>query len=211
MPNLLHRLMKRTPLFPAWKRLGHYPDYLYWKMRGEPIRSPHLLKQRTVVEYGRRFGARTLIETGTYIGEMVAATRRSFQRIYTIELDAPLAAAARRRFARYPHIHVVQGDSQVAIPELLKNMDEPCIFWMDAGYYGWDNFMGNPNRLTAELEAILNHRVKGHVVLMDDARKMNGTHGAPPLALFIESVRQNHPDRQVEVQRDIIRITPKRS
>ena len=56
------KLLQRTPLYGAYKALGHYPDYWYWKLRGQPIRSPHLLKQHTVRDHAERFGLRTLVE-----------------------------------------------------------------------------------------------------------------------------------------------------
>ncbi len=57
--------------------------YWYWILRGRPERSPHLLKQKTVREYGERFGLKTLVETGTYYGEMVAAMKRRFRAAFT--------------------------------------------------------------------------------------------------------------------------------
>ena len=69
------KMLQRTPFYGVYKSLGHYPDYWYWKLRGEPIRSPHLLKQRTVRDYAQRYGLRVLVETGTYYGEMVEAMK----------------------------------------------------------------------------------------------------------------------------------------
>src|SRR5947209_1453118 len=69
------KFLQRTPFYGAYKALGHYPDYWYWQLRGQPIRSPHLLKQRTVRDYARRYGLRVLVESGTYYGEMVAAMK----------------------------------------------------------------------------------------------------------------------------------------
>src|SRR5580698_8229161 len=59
------RLLQRTPLYGAYKALGHYPDYWYWILRGRPSRSPHLLKQKVVRAYGAKFALKTLVETGT--------------------------------------------------------------------------------------------------------------------------------------------------
>ena len=94
------RLLQRTPLYGAYKALGHYPDYWYWILRGRPSRSPHLLKQKVVREYGEKFGLKTLVETGTYYGEMVAAMKSHFDRIYSIEFVPELAERATRKFAR---------------------------------------------------------------------------------------------------------------
>ena len=73
------RLLQRTPVYGAYKALGHYPDYWYWILRGRPSRSPHLLKQKVVREYGENFRLKTLVETGTYYGEMVAAMKSRFR------------------------------------------------------------------------------------------------------------------------------------
>jgi hypothetical protein len=203
-------MLRDTPLYGAYKALGHYPDYWYWKLRGEPVRSPHLVKQLTVRGYGRQFGLKTLIETGTYYGEMVSAVKNDFDTIYSIEYDAELAKAATTRFARLPHIHILQGDSQVALPELLRSVTQPCLFWLDAGYWGWDQLRRDPERLSLEVEAILGHAVKEHVILMDDARCLNGQKGAITVEELKTRVRGKYPGRTTELKHDIVRITPKR-
>jgi len=201
--------LRRTRFYGVYKSLGHYPDYLYWKLRGKPVRSPHLLKQRTVREYGKRYRLRTLVETGTYYGEMVAAMKSHFDRIYSIEQDVDLAHRAAQRFARCSHIQVLQGDSQQRLPELLNSLTQPALFWLDAGYYGWAGTEGDKQRLSTELEAILRHPVKGHIILMDDARGLNGQNGAPTVEELRHRVEAEFPDRVVDVQHDILRITPK--
>jgi hypothetical protein len=203
------QLLRRVPFYGAYKSLGHYPDYLYWKIRGKPERSPHLLKQRTVREYGRRYQLQTLVETGTYYGEMVAAMKSRFDRIYSIEYDPELARRAAQKFARHSHIQILQGDSQKVLPELLKTLSQSALFWLDAGYYGWAGAQGDKQRLSMELEAILRHPVKGHIILMDDARGLNGQNGALTVEELRRRVESEFPDRVVDVQYDILRITPK--
>ena len=97
------------PFYGSYKAAGHYPDYWYWKLRGEPVRSPHLVKQRTVLEYAQRYGLRVLVETGTYYGEMVAAMKDRFEEIYSVEFDSVLARRAQTKFSRWPNIHVSGG------------------------------------------------------------------------------------------------------
>jgi predicted O-methyltransferase YrrM len=202
------KLLRNLPFYSAYKALGHYPDYWYWKLRGQPVRSPHLVKQRAVREYAQRYGLRTMIETGTYYGEMVAAVRGDFDCIYSIEFDPQLARRASRRFASDSRIHILEGDSQKVLPELLKSISEPALFWLDAGYWGWVNLARDPERLSAEVEAALSHAVKGHVVLMDDARMLDGRNGAPTFEQLRERITARFPGRRIEVLHDIIRITP---
>lgn len=201
------KFLQRTPFYGLYKSLGHYPDYWYWKLRGEPERSPHLVKQRTVLEYARRYGLRVLVETGTYYGEMVAAMKNHFDAIHSVEYDSRLAERAQKKFARYPHIHIHKGDSQRVVPEVLRSLQQPALFWLDAGYYGWAGLEGDKQRLASEFEAILRHPVARHVILMDDARGLNGQNGAPTIAEVTQRIQSEFPGRKVEVKHDILRIT----
>jgi hypothetical protein len=204
----LRKFLQRTPFYGVYKSLGHYPDYWYWMLRGQPVRSPHLLKQRTVREYAQLYGLRVLVETGTYYGEMVAAMKDRFDEIHSVEFDSNLALRSQEKFARWPHIHIFQGDSQYVVPELLSSLTRPALFWLDAGYYGWAGLQGDKQRLTTELEAILSHPVKEHVVLMDDARGLNGQNGAPTVEQIKQRIESAFPGRKVEVKHDILRVTP---
>jgi hypothetical protein len=65
---------------------------------------------------------------------------------------------------------------------------------------------GNKQRLTSELEAILRHPQK-HVILMDDARGLNGQNGAPTVDELKKRIESEFPGRKVEVKHDILRIT----
>jgi hypothetical protein len=199
------RLLQRTPVYGAYKVLGHYPDYWYWILRGRPSRSPHLLKQKVVREYGEKFGLKTLVETGTYYGEMVAAMRNRFDRIYSIEYVPALAQRASRKFASDEHIRIFCGDSRVVMPEVLALLNGSALFWLDAGYYGWVGIRTNEQRLSAELEMILSHPYP-HVILLDDARGLTGKDGIPSVGDVKAYVESRFPQRSVEVKYDIMRI-----
>jgi hypothetical protein len=199
-------LLQRTPFYGAYKALGHYPDYWYWILRGRPARSPHLLKQKVVREYGERFGLQTLVETGTYYGEMIAAMKNHFDRIYSIEYVPELASRATRKFARDEHVRIFCGDSSLVMPEVLALLEGPALFWLDAGYYGWVGIRTNEQRLSAELEMILGHRFP-HIILLDDARGLIGRDGIPSVADVKSYVESTFPQRSVEVEYDIMRIT----
>ncbi|HSZ64068.1 MAG TPA: hypothetical protein VK828_19880 [Terriglobales bacterium] len=200
------RLLQRTPFYGTYKALGHYPDYWYWILRGRPPRSPHLLKQKVVREYGEEFALKTLVETGTYYGEMVAAMKGHFDRIYSIEFVPELAERATRKFARDRHVRIFSGDSRTVMPEVLALLSSPALFWLDAGYYGWVGKQGDQQRLSAELEMILSHPYP-HVILLDDARGLTGRDGIPSVADVKSYVESKFPKRTVEVKYDIMRFT----
>jgi hypothetical protein len=205
----IRSLLKQSPLYAGFKQLGHYPDYWYWKLRGEPRRIPHIIKQRAVLEYAQAFSLSTLVETGTYYGEMIAAVVNRFRKIYSIELDPELARRAQLRFRPYSQVQIIQGDSQTVVPELLPRLNERALFWLDAGYCGWIGEIGDHNRLGSEFAAILNDRIPDHIILMDDADGIRDERGSPMLPKVIASIESSYPNRRVEVAHNIIRITPR--
>jgi len=137
--------------------------------------TPHLVKIKTIIELANRYSIRTLIETGTYLGDTVFATRNTFDRIISIEIDRELYERARRRFSKFSHITILLGDSGKVLPNLLPGIDTPCVFFLDAHYSGGITSKGNSQTpIRQELEAILNHKVQQHVVIIDDARDFTG-------------------------------------
>jgi hypothetical protein len=207
---------------PIKSRIRHsffaYNAYLFlryrwlwidWLLDGKPVPPPHLVKQKCVRQYGRRFNLSVLVETGTYRGEMVRALRSAFREIYTIELGQTLYAEAQRVFAPFPHIHVLQGDSTQVLRDVLSRIEEPCLFWLDAHYSGKGTALADcETPVWGELDCILGHAVKSHVILIDDARCFDGNNGYPSLAEIKTCVNERRPDQICEVRDDIIRIHP---
>lgn len=171
---------------------------------------PNGYKRQVIREYARRYSLNTMIETGTLTGEMGFAMKGLFARFVTIELSPELHAAAARRLAPFKNVQCLRGDSSVVLPSLLKQIQEPCLFWLDAHYSGSVTAKGDiETPVSVELEAALNHPTHGHVVLIDDARCFDGTHDYPRIADLQESVLALRPDLEFTVENDIIRITPK--
>lgn len=205
MIRALRRKLQRTAFYGTWKELGAWPDYWYWRLRGKPVRSPHYVKQQTVKQYARLFELRVLVEAGTYFGEMVQATRRVFREIYSVELEDWLYERARKKFAAQAHIHILHGNSEVVVPQIAAKLREPALFWLDAGYYGFADAKGNPDRIVIELEAIFACPYD-HVVLIDDARGFSGRNGAASIDDLRGLVARKAPGRTLEVRDDIVRI-----
>lgn len=202
----LRRRLKHTCLYSWYRRYLLWKEYRAWR-RGGTGSTPHLVKQRVVREYARRSGARVLVETGTYRGDMVAAMRHRFSRIYSIELDAALCADAQRRFARQRHITILQGDSGIILGRLLPGIAEPCLFWLDGHYSEGITARGEHNTpIRQELEAISRHAYLAQdVILIDDARCFTGQDDYLRLA-EVQAWAAAHGLGTCQVQNDIIRI-----
>lgn len=174
------------------------------KRRQGPDRKHEILKT-----FQERFDLRTLVETGTYLGETVHALKNSFQKIYSIELDHDLYKNAKARFANDARIKIYEGDSGEILPQIMREMSEPCLLWLDAHYSEGITARGVIDTpIAKELEAVFNHPIKNHVILIDDARYFNGTDGylgIPELEKYVYAKSREH---KMEVAKDIIRIYP---
>lgn len=178
-----------------------------WAANGRPVPPPHQLKRNVLREYAKRHGIRVLVETGTYMGEMVHAMREQFDTIFSIELAPELYKQAADRFAAFPNVNIVYGDSATMLPEILGKITEPALFWLDGHYSEGNTAKGSKDTpILSELEAVYQHPVKHHVVLIDDARCFNGTGDYPTLSELERFVRLRLTDASFEVKDDIIRI-----
>lgn len=179
-----------------------------WARNGCPLPPPDAVKQVIVRMYQQASGHQVLVETGTYLGSMIEAQRAHFERIVSIELSKPLYERARRRFAPYPQVEIVQGDSAVVLEAVLAELRQPAVFWLDGHYSSGITAKGAKEcPVLEELEAIFRHPVVGHVVLIDDARFFNGEHDYPTLEYLADFVARHRPDYRMETRYDVIRLT----
>ncbi|MBN1440637.1 MAG: hypothetical protein JW929_14610 [Anaerolineales bacterium] len=201
---MLKKFFKRTPVYPFFRDAR---ILLRWTAAGKPAPPPHLVKQRVLRQYARRRRLRVLVETGTYRGDMVDAVKRDFERVYSIELGEELFRAAQRRFAGAPNVVLLQGDSGGVLPDLLKQIDRPALFWLDSHYSDADTVRsGLITPIRQELESILKHPLAHrHVILIDDARLFNGEDDYPALE-SIRAVARDAGFEHCDVEDDIIRI-----
>ncbi len=200
-------LVRRTFLYDIILTMRKRIALRQWEKSGKLGPPPHLFKELTVKEYARRFSILTLVETGTYLGEMVHASRGEFRRIFSVELDRRLYGRAKEKFARFPHISIIHGDSGEVLPDILATITEPCLFWLDGHYSGGITAKGRSETpIMQELHHILNHSVEDHVVLIDDASLFAGWNGYPSLEELRDLVLRADREKVFEVRDDIIRI-----
>lgn len=178
-----------------------------WERQGRPSPPPHIVKEEMIRDYAKTFHTEVLIETGTYLGDMIHAMKKSFTRILSFELDEKLAAQARERFAGDKHIEIIQGDSGKLLGDYLGTIKEPCLFWLDGHYSGGITAKGSlETPIKNELQFIFSHPVAGHVILIDDARCFTGENDYPTIAELQHFVKAQKPDLKFSVDTDVIRI-----
>jgi len=192
------------------KKICYKKEYRKWTLSGKPIPPPHMVKQIIVKAYAAQFGIDIFVETGTYLGEMVGAVKYNFKRIYSIELSHELYENARKKFFKYKHISILNGDSAEVLPEILIYVEEPCLFWLDGHYSGGNTAKGEKETpIMEELKQICAHPVKNHLILIDDAREFTGQNDYPTIESLRTFVGARLPGYGFDVKDDIIRIYKK--
>jgi hypothetical protein len=156
----------------------------------------------------RLYGSRILVETGTYYGETLKALHSTFAELHSIELSAEFFRQARERFGGDSKIHLWQGDSGDVLPDVLKVLNKPALFWLDGHYSGGPTALGSEvTPIMRELRAIAQHPLQAaHIVVVDDARLFNGEGGYPTLEeLQAEATRLGF--RQIDIKNDMILLS----
>jgi hypothetical protein len=180
-----------------------------WAARGKRGPVPHVVKQRIVKDYARRYSLDRFVESGTYLGDMVWAVRQTFREVHSVELDPLLYRRASARFQRFTQIHLYQGDSAEVLGKIVGNLAGPALFWLDGHYSGGITAKGGlETPIKQELVHIFTGRKHRHVALIDDARDFTGTDGYPSLQELGTLLRGIQPNLSITSACDIIRVHP---
>lgn len=186
-------------------------DVANWVHNGCPSPAPNIVKMAVVRHHVVAYRTPVFVETGTYLGSMVEHIAATGVDCHTIEIDPTIHARARRILAGHRNIDLILEDSAVALPRLLATLERPATFWLDGHYSG--TFTGRAELdtpVSAELDHILAHPVKRHVILIDDARDFTGRDGYPTLSSLLAHF-DDHPHYSAQVSADIIRIVPRQA
>jgi hypothetical protein len=182
-------------------------EYKKWLKNGCPVPPPYYLKQITIKEYQERYGYEILVETGTYLGDMVEAQKKNFKKIISIELSAELSEKAKKRFRNDKHIQILNGDSGKILPGVLAGITNPAIFWLDGHYSEGITAKGEKESpIIEELNAILKYRNLSHILLIDDARSFVGKGDYPSIEELKEYIKTKNVNYQIDIKDDIIRL-----
>jgi hypothetical protein len=177
-----------------------------WEKKGKPLPPPPVVKQKIISEIQKKFRINTLVETGTYYGDMVYAQLNKFEKIYSIELGEDLYNKALERFEKDTHVSIILGDSGHVLQTLIKVLDSPCIFWLDGHFSGGITARGQKNcPIYEELEAIFTS-TQNHIILIDDARMFTGSEDFPNTDNIIKFIIAKKPYSKIEIMDDIIRV-----
>ena len=215
MTGIIRNLKFLSPLVPysllnRIKKTMDKNELEQWRKNDCPVPPPHVVKQITIEEHQKKYGNNILVETGTFRGDMVEAQKKNFKKIISMEIGDDLFKKARKRFKGDKNVFIVHGDSGKLLPEILNDINEPAIFWLDGHYSNGITAMGNTEcPIFEELDAIFNTSRFNHILLIDDARCFNGTGDYPAIETVTTYIKNKNVLFQFEVKDDIIRYVIK--
>lgn len=188
-------------------------ELIQWYTSDRKGIAPHYLKQRTVINYRKKYNCKIFIETGTFLGDMINAVKNKFDTIHSIELNTEYAKAAMIRFQNQKHIKIWQGDSGVELQKVLNETNGNILFWLDGHCCVYQGAITSRSKedtpILSEISVILNHIKKNgykHVILIDDSRLFIGKDGYPTLESLVKLVKNELTSHQILVKNDIIAI-----
>ena len=188
--------------------------YLFGKTHKGVVYGNRAYKRGVIKYYGKKIKASTLIETGTYQGDMLQAMYSSFENLYSVEIFEELYKKCVKRFEGRNKVHLYNGDSSEFLPVMIKealDKDEngAIIFWLDGHYSGKSTGRGvKDTPIYEELEGlfeVLKDKAVQYVICIDDAREFTGKNDYPTLDDLFEFINANG-SFDIKVKSDIIRV-----
>lgn len=208
LKTVINAMLTFNPLRTWTQTKRQEKELIEWENNGRPSPPPHIIKQRLIRNHAETYGLTSLIETGTYYGDMVEAMKGHFYKIYSIELSKDLYRNAKKRFCRDKNVNIIHGDSGIELGKLVKGLTEPTLFWLDGHYSAGVTARGDKDTpIYEELTHIFKARLSKYVIIIDDARCFGSDPAYPSLKELSDFIRTNNPESNIEVIDDSIIVT----
>ncbi len=147
-----------------------------------------------------RYYSPIYIESGSCLGESIQrALNAGFTKCKSVEAYEPFYHKCVKRFPGGDPVQLYLGKSYDQLPEMLDDIYEPAVIFLDAhpagkGTFGHDEIMqkdmdySQHNIITRELAVILQHR-NDHLIILDDISGPN-----PEADIYISMMTSYNPN-----------------
>jgi len=199
----IYRSLKRR-----YKLLQNERRYLEIIRRGEYAVPPHSIKLEVLKRNLPSPRPQIFIETGTYLGETVAAMKGFYAEVISIEVSDILYSQACERFKNDANVRIFHGDCIGELPKILSGLKESAAFWLDGHFSGEGTGKGEiEDPILISLDQIACHPIKEHVIFVDDARTFDGREGRPDISEVMLRIKKVNNRYILRIQNDIIIAT----
>ena len=109
------------------------------------------------------------VETGTFSWDgIIRALEDGFENILSIESVNELYTPVKEKFINNKNVKITHGSSSIDLWDMIKDINEPITFWLDAHVFPPRTDGGKNCPLIEELDQIKRHPIKTHTILIDD-------------------------------------------
>jgi GT2 family glycosyltransferase len=176
---------------------------------GYPAEAPDgTAKREHLLSLFRARGHRTLLESGTFMGDTVEYFMPHAARVISVEVEPRLFADAERKFEGAGNVELVFGDALHVIPEVVARLEDPPLIWLDGhfseGVTGSGDEIEPAASILQQLGAV--GAPAGTTVVVDDLRLFGLHPDFPGLDELIQRARQGFPNAQIRVGLDSLVI-----
>jgi hypothetical protein len=130
------------------------------------------------ISYGNYKKIKNFVETGTYMGETTRLASRYYDSVFSIEINPLLHEKTCSVFKMegIKNVKLFLGDSIVILDEIIPDVLDGAVFFLDAHISGSDSDWNKKQRvpLLEELDCILKYKLKPSVFILDDVRFWKG-------------------------------------
>jgi hypothetical protein len=167
-------------------------------------------------EIRKAYGIQTFVETGTYLGGTTFWASQLYRTVYTVEFAREIFESTSQKYASVRNINFLFGHSKDKLAQIVAELHEPAIFWLDAHWSGENTYgIGDECPLLEEI-AIINSSPCEHFLFIDDARMFLSPPPAPCVyqqwpditSIVLASRRQNR-DPYIVAVADVLVAVPR--
>lgn len=191
------RDIKAILTFPVWLATQRVPP------------DNHLYKINRIKRIGKLYSCQTLIETGTFYGQTVNATRKTFQQIMSVEVYEPLYQYNRWQFEKTKNVSLFFGDSVDKLPGMIGQATGRILYWLDGHCSGDGTGAGSQVcPVINELECLIRLNRTNDCILIDDKRLFGTDPSYPTLSETEKVLKRINPDYIIVYDSDCLIALP---
>ena len=132
--------------------------------------------------FKNKMGIKNFIETGTFHGETTQWASEHFAHVETIEAYDKIHAETSTKLAHLQNVQFHLGDSSKLLPEIIKGLHGPTLFFLDAHEFYWDRgqdgayftktIQWDLHPVLKELTSIIGNFPENKIIIIDDVREI---------------------------------------
>lgn len=112
----------------------------------------------------------TFVETGTFKGDTAAWASNHFEKVITIENSKLYFDEATNSNNHLQNIKFLFGDSRAVLTNVVSELRDPTIFWLDAHWCSMDSYGSNDQCPVIDEINLIRSTGTNHYIFIDDAR-----------------------------------------